>query len=82
MRPGCVKFMLAFIAFILLFLFFGKTFREGLENNLQQTSCTQFYDCKSCINGQVTGSSSPCYWNDSTKKCGSFDDPGYKRTCS
>jgi hypothetical protein len=54
---------------------------NNATNNLQQTSCTQFYDCKSCVNGQVNSSSSPCYWNKSSNKCGSFSDPGYSRTC-
>jgi hypothetical protein len=64
----------------------GYNIYEGLENKepqteLQQTSCTQFYDCKSCVTGTTNSSSSPCYWNKSLNKCGSFQDTGYSRTC-
>ena len=61
----------------------------GTGSGTGTTSCTQFSNCNDCINGQVTNSSSLCYWiNDidpktnKIKGCGSFEDPGYSRTCS
>lgn len=53
--------------------------KEGLVG---ATSCNQFTNCAQCINGQVNNSNIPCWWNNATKKCGSFKDEGYSRTCS
>jgi hypothetical protein len=75
-----VLFLLAIIAYNLF-----HVVREGY------TSCTQFTDCESCINGYVNNtdpSDFKCFWNSGKKKCGSFeqppykDDPGYSRKCS
>ena len=71
---------------LLVLIFFGyklimyvfKT-QEGLVG---ATSCTQFTNCSQCVNGQVNGSSSKCYWNNQDNKCGSFKGAGYSRTCS
>ena len=61
--------------------FLTRNLIEGLGGHLGQTSCTQFYSCSDCVNGSVTSSSSPCYWNNTKKVCGSFNDTGYSRTC-
>jgi hypothetical protein len=45
------------------------------------TSCAQFATCSDCINGKVSGTSEGCYWNPTCKKCGSFKDEGYSRSC-
>ena len=45
------------------------------------TSCTQFTTCSDCIDGVVSRTSEGCYWNPTCKKCGSFKDEGYSRSC-
>lgn len=67
--------IIAFILLVSAYYFFN--FKEGFG----ATSCTQFTNCSDCVNGRVTGSSSPCYWSSSQNKCGSFHDTGYSRTC-
>ena len=77
-----VKFI--FIIFIcLLILFFVNKFKENFTTSLvNATSCTQFSNCKDCTTGAVNNTSSPCYWSSQKNKCGSFQDPGYSRTCT
>ena len=64
------------------------TIREGLTTVLQldsntpiYTNCTQPTTCSTCINATIGDLSNVCYWNDKAKKCGSFKDPGYSKTC-
>lgn len=71
------KMLLLLVLLIGLYYYFTNI-REGF---VKATSCTQFTNCSECVNGKVTDSSSPCYWSNDKKKCGSFDDPGYSRTC-
>jgi len=51
------------------------------SNNATATSCTQFTTCSDCINGDVSRTNEGCYWNPTCKKCGSFQDEGYSRSC-
>jgi hypothetical protein len=60
-----------------IFNYYNKL-KEGL---LGATSCTQFTNCRECVNGQVNSSNSPCFWSNQEQKCGSFIAPGYSRTC-
>ena len=62
--------------FVYLGLYF-LNFKEGFN----ATSCTQFTNCAECVNGKVIDTSSPCYWSNEKKKCGSFNDAGYSRLC-
>lgn len=51
------------------------------STNATATSCTQFTTCSDCINGDVSRTNEGCYWNPTCKKCGSFQDEGYSRSC-
>jgi hypothetical protein len=51
------------------------------STNVTATSCTQFTTCSDCINGDVSRTNEGCYWNPTCKKCGSFQDEGYSRSC-
>lgn len=46
------------------------------------TSCTQLYDCSSCISAYISNGGFICYWCSSTSKCSSFKDSGCSKTCS
>ena len=43
------------------------------------TSCTQVTtsNCSDCTTAKIDNTTSPCYWNQEEKKCGSFKDNGY-----
>ena len=58
-----------------------KTTSEDTSTNATATSCTQFTTCSDCINGDVSRTNEGCYWNPTCKKCGSFQDEGYSRSC-
>lgn len=76
------KRIIIILIIIVSLYFLTRNLIEGLGGGLLgQTSCTQFYSCSDCVNGSVTSSSSPCYWNNTKKVCGSFNDTGYSRTC-
>jgi len=73
------------LAMIVLVFFAYKIFihyNELKEGLVGATNCTQFTNCNECINGQPNSSNILCYWSSSEKKCGSFKDSGYSRTCS
>jgi len=55
--------------------FFLKNMKEGY------TSCSQFKSCDACVGGKVGNTSSSCYWSNSKKLCGSFQDVGYSSKC-
>jgi len=60
---------------------------EGMENTatpLKYTSCTQASgtDCATCTNAYIQSAGNICYWNNTSKKCGSFPDDGYTKDCS
>ena len=72
-------------SFLLLILLLFAIFYPQIENF---TSCDNLnsthnppYTCKDCVNAPVTGAGYPCFWNNQTKKCGSFADPGYSKVC-
>lgn len=58
-----------------------KTTEETDTGADTATSCTQFKTCSDCIDGVVSRTSEGCYWNPTCKKCGSFKDEGYSRSC-
>ena len=77
------------LIFIILFTCYKFNIIEALtmektSNSLQYTSCTQAQNCNNCINANVNyhDVDSPCYWNSTENKCGSFQDAGYSRTCT
>jgi hypothetical protein len=51
------------------------------STNQGATSCTQYKSCDECVNGMTKKSTSKCYWNKDSNKCGSFLDNGYASTC-
>lgn len=70
-----IALFIAIVLIILVIMNYNKII-EGY------TACTQPSNCATCVN--TTIESSPCYWNTSTQKCGSFDDPNNSndvRTC-
>jgi hypothetical protein len=67
------------IILLILILFVICHFSNVIEG---LTSCTQAYDCSSCVNARINDTNNPCYWSSLDNKCGSFDDPGYSRSCS
>ena len=63
-----------------------NTIIEGLtltKSGNQYSSCTQAQNCTDCTTSNIMNNNtdSPCYWNNSISKCGSFADSGYSKTC-
>jgi hypothetical protein len=59
---------------------------EGLtltKSSNQYTSCRQAQNCSDCTTSNIlnNNTNTPCYWNNSISKCGSFADSGYSKTC-
>jgi hypothetical protein len=81
-----IIFGLLIVIIISVIGFNFDTIIEGLtlkKSNNQYTSCTQPQDCNDCTTANILNNNtdSPCYWNNSISKCGSFADSGYSKTC-
>ncbi len=83
---------IALFALIVYQLYLATFARENFDTSSEKdtsvdtgadtaTSCTQFKTCSECIDGVVSRTSEGCYWNPTCKKCGSFKDEGYSRSC-
>lgn len=70
------RFVIPFLVVaIIAGMFYLRKIVEGF------TSCSQLNTCSSCVDAAITDTSSPCYWNNQKKLCGSFLDAGYSRQC-
>ena len=76
-KRDIIKIIVGFIIIGITIYFFKDNFKEGLN----ATSCTNYKDCSSCTTGSVNDLPNPCFWNSEKKQCGSFEDPGYSKTC-
>jgi hypothetical protein len=77
LKKNKIIIIVILILLILIYkIFFSNNIKEGYY------TCTQLTNCSDCINTKITDTSSLCYWNDIVKKCSSWKEKGYSRTCS
>jgi hypothetical protein len=81
-----IIFGLLIVIIISVIVFNFNTIIEGLtltKSSNQYTSCRQAQNCSDCTTSNIlnNNTNTPCYWNNSLSKCGSFADSGYSKTC-
>ena len=81
-------FGLILVIIVALIGFNINTIKEGLTTVLQvsktYTNSTEArrHLCKECTGAYIQNSGyNTCYWNKTSKLCGSFDDEGYSKKC-
>ena len=95
-RDFCMKHkrIVCLIIFIILAIFLSKltaSMKEGIDG-IKLSNCSELNskgadkNCANCLgvvlSERAAADGNKCFWNDTTKQCGSFSGAGFKDTCT